>query len=54
MQALLLLLLVTLSLHHWLVEPLTALLRPLLSLSWLGWGLVAGLVWLFAGDRREP
>ena len=53
MQALLLPLLFTLALSHWLVEPLAMLLRPLFSLSWLGWGLVGGLLWLFAGDRRE-
>ncbi len=53
MQALLLLLLLTLAVSHWLLEPLAALIRPLLSLSWLGWGLLAGVIWLFAGDRRE-
>ncbi|MFZ0406978.1 MAG: hypothetical protein WAM11_02545 [Cyanobium sp.] len=53
MQALLLLLLLTLALSHWLLEPLALLLRPLLTLSWLGWGLLVGLIWLFAGDQRE-
>lgn len=53
MQALLLLLLLTLALSHWLVQPLTGLIRPLLTFSWLGWGLLVGLLWLFAGDRRE-
>lgn len=53
MQALLLLLLLTLALSHWLLQPLAGLIRPLLTLSWLGWGFLVGLLWLFAGDRRE-
>jgi hypothetical protein len=54
MQALSLLVLLTLTLNHWVLEPLAGLLRPLFTLSWLGWGLLVGLIWLFAGDRREP
>ena len=53
MQALLLLLLLTLALSYWFVQPLAGLIRPLLTLSWLGWGLLVGLLWLFAGDRHE-
>jgi len=39
----------TVALSHGLVEPLTALLRPVFNLSWLGWGLVGLLAWLLAG-----
>jgi hypothetical protein len=39
----------TVALSHWLVEPLTAVLRPLFNFSWLGWGLLLVLGWLLAG-----
>jgi hypothetical protein len=49
MLMLLLVVLLTVALSHGLVEPLAALLRPLLNLSWLGWGLLLFLAWLLAG-----
>jgi hypothetical protein len=52
MLAAVLLVLLTLSLSHWLVEPFVALATPLLNLSWLGWALLAVLLWLFAGGPR--
>lgn len=39
----------TLALSRWLVEPVVTLTTPLLNLSWIGWALVAVLVWFFAG-----
>ena len=52
MLAALLLVLLTVALSHWLVEPLVLLATPLLTLSWFGWALLAGGLWLFAGGRR--
>jgi hypothetical protein len=52
MLTLILLLIASLSLHHWLIEPLAQLLTPLLTLSWLGWAALAVGLWLFAGPRR--
>ena len=45
--------LMILSLSHWGVEPLLALLTPVLNLSWLGWAGDPALVvcWLAAGFR---
>ncbi len=48
LPAALLVLLVVAS-SHWLLEPLTRLATPLFELSWLGWLLLAGLLWIFAG-----
>lgn len=54
MIGLLLLLVGTLVLHHWLIEPFAQLVTPLLSFVWLGWGLLGLGLWLFAGSRRLP
>ncbi|MEB3321544.1 MAG: hypothetical protein VKI81_01840 [Synechococcaceae cyanobacterium] len=51
MAAAVLLVLLTLACSHWLVEPFAVVTAPLFTLSWLGWGLVALLLWLFAGRR---
>lgn len=45
--------LMILSLSHWGVEPLLALLTPVLNLSWLGWAGLAILLWLFAGSPQD-
>jgi hypothetical protein len=50
-MAVLLLVVVTLAISHWLVEPFVVALTPLLTLAWLGWGLLLLLAWLFAGGR---
>lgn len=47
------LLLVVLSLSHWLFTPMLRVLTPLLSLAWLGWLLLALAVWLFSGPGHE-
>ena len=44
----------TLAMHHWVVQPFTAVLEPLLHGSWALWGLLLLGVWLFAGSRRSP
>ena len=49
MLMLLLVVVLTVALSHWLVEPLAVVLRPLFNLSWLGWGLAGLLAWLLAG-----
>lgn len=53
MLALVLLVMVSLGLSHWLVEPLVLLLRPVVSLAWVGWGMLVILVWLFAGSGPD-
>jgi len=52
MLAALLLVLVTLGLGQWVLRPLVLLLTPVLTLSWLGWGLLLLFLWLLAG--RSP
>jgi len=52
MGAAALLVLITLALSHWLLEPLLGLATPLLNLSWIGWAGVAAVLWLFAGGAR--
>lgn len=47
------LLLLVLSLGHWLFTPLLGALTPLLSLAWLGWCALALLLWLFSGSAGE-
>lgn len=54
MAGVLLLVIVTLALHQWLLQPFTALLQPLLHGSWGLWALLLLGVWLFAGSRRSP
>ncbi|MCT0206693.1 hypothetical protein [Synechococcus sp. CS-1332] len=49
MLPLLLLVLLEVSLSHWLLAPLVHLATPLFQLGWLGWLGLAALVWLFAG-----
>ena len=49
------LVLLVLSLSHWLLEPFVRSLLPVFSLSWLGWLILALLLWLLAGGAtREP
>ena len=53
MIALVLVIVGVLSLYHWLLTPFEYLVTPLLSLTWLGWILLALAVWLFAGGRQD-
>lgn len=51
MLALVLIVVVPLALSHWLIQPLTAIASPFLSLAWWGW-LVGFLgIWLLAGEQ---
>lgn len=55
MLPLALLLLLSLSLSHWFLEPLVRGLTPPLSSTGLGWLLLAGVVWGLAGAAsNEP
>jgi len=45
--------LLVLSLGHWLFTPVIDALTPLLSLAWLGWGLLTLILWLFSGSRPD-
>ena len=51
MLMLLLVVVLTVALSHGLVEPLAAVLRPVLNFSWLGWGLLVLMAWLLAGGE---
>jgi hypothetical protein len=53
MIALVLVIVGVLSLYHWLLTPFVHLATPVLSLTWLGWVLLALAVWLFAGGRQN-
>lgn len=46
-----LLVLLTLVVSHWLLEPLVPAATSVLDLSWIGWGLLIVLIWCFAGGR---
>lgn len=50
MLAAALLVLATLAISHWFVEPFVVLITPWFSLSWLGWGGLALFLWAFAGS----
>ena len=45
----LLIVLLSVVLSHWLVEPLVRLATPLFDLDWLVWVILTVVVWLFAG-----
>ncbi|MBD2548811.1 hypothetical protein H6G65_04310 [Microcystis elabens FACHB-917] len=49
MLPLLLVVLLGVSLSHWVLVPLVHLATPLFELGWLGWLLLALGLWLFAG-----
>lgn len=53
MPSLILVMLLTMGLSHWLFEPLLGFLTPVFSLAWLGWALLAVSVWAFAGSDRR-
>ncbi len=50
MLSLILIILLTVAVSHWLFEPLLAALTPLLALAWIGWALLAAALWAFAGN----
>jgi hypothetical protein len=49
MLPLLLVVLLEVSLSNWVLAPLVHLATPLFQLGWLGWLVLAGIAWLFAG-----
>ena len=49
-QLVALLVLMTLVVSHWLVEPMVLLLQPFFVLSWLPWVFLGAGLWLLAGD----
>ena len=54
MVGVLLVVMLTLAVHQWVLEPFTALLQPLLHGAWGLWLLLLLGGWLFAGCRRSP
>jgi len=50
MLSVILLTLLAVAVSHWFFEPLLASLTPMLALGWLGWGLLAAVVWAFANS----
>ena len=45
----------TLVVSHWLVEPLVVFASPVFNLSWIGWALLIVLFWCFAGQGgKDP
>lgn len=53
MLSLLVIVLTTLALSHWLLEPLIRVLTPLFTLAWLGWAGLLLLLWLLAGSSVQ-
>ncbi|WP_216905012.1 hypothetical protein [Synechococcus sp. CCY 9618] len=49
MLPVLLVVLLSVAMSHWLVEPLLRLTTPLFELDWLGWIVLAVILWLFSG-----
>jgi hypothetical protein len=49
-QSVALLVLITLAVSHWLLEPMTLLFKPFFLLSWMPWAFLGVGLWLLAGD----
>jgi hypothetical protein len=49
-QPVVLLVLITLAISHWLLEPMVLLIKPFFLLSWLPWVFLGVGLWLLAGD----
>jgi hypothetical protein len=52
MLAVVIVVMITVAVSHWLVEPFVRLASPSLTLSWVGWALLAAGLWLFSGRVR--
>lgn len=50
MQPVALLVLITLAVSHWLLEPMVLLFKPFFLLSWLPWVFLSVGLWLLAGE----
>lgn len=53
MTSLIGIILLLMGLIHWLLEPLEAVLTTVLSLRWLGWVVLATVMWVFSGRQGE-
>ena len=53
MQPVVLLVLITLAVSHWFLEPMVLLFKPLLLLGWLPWVFLGLGLWLLAGDASQ-
>ena len=53
MQPVVLLVLITLAVSHWLLEPMVLLIKPLFLLIWLPWVFLGLGLWLLAGDDSQ-
>jgi hypothetical protein len=52
-QPVVLLVLITLAISHWLLEPMVLLIKPFFLLSWLPWVFLGVGLWLLAGDDPQ-
>ena len=52
-QPVVLLVLITLAVSHWFLEPLVLLFKPFFLLSWLPWVFLGVGLWLLAGDDSQ-
>jgi len=52
-QPVALLVLITLAVSHWFLEPLVLLSKPFFLLSWLPWVFLGVGLWLLAGDDSQ-
>jgi len=52
-QPVVLLVLITLAVSHWFLEPLVLLFKPFFLLSWLPWVFFGVGLWLLAGDDSQ-
>lgn len=51
MQPVALLVLITLTVSHWFLEPMVKLCQPFFLLSWLPWVFLVVGLWFLAGDN---
>jgi hypothetical protein len=52
-QPVVLLVLITLAVSYWFLEPLVLLFKPFFLLSWLPWVFLGVGLWLLAGDDSQ-
>lgn len=52
-QPVVLLVLITLAVSHWLLEPVVQVLQPFFLLNWLPWVFLGVGLWLLAGDDSQ-
>jgi hypothetical protein len=52
-QPVALLVLITLAVSYWFLEPMVLLIKPFFLLSWLPWVFLGVGLWLLAGDDSQ-